>query len=227
MKNAKILMVEDENDVLSNNKEFLENQGFITYSARTIQEARWFLSEAPDLILLDVMLPDGIGWDFGKEIRKKTSAPIIYLTCRDENESIIKGLENGGDDYIVKPYDLLVLLARINSVLNRSGLYSNGFINVPPLYIDMLSNTCTLDGEKINLSPREIQLLACLAKQAGRCVKSIDIYRRVWGEPVKGYERTIAVYATYLRQKLNLAENGLFEIRATSEQEYILSKTSY
>lgn len=227
MSKTNILMIEDERDVLANNREFLEREGFGTSAAVTLAEARRKLSDAPDLILLDVMMPDGMGWDFTKEIRAKTSAPIIYLTCRDENESVIKGLNEGGDDYIVKPYDMNVLAARIRSVLRRTGVDCGDVISVPPLYVDMLSNTAELAGEKIDLAPREIQLLACLAKQAGRCVSCGDIYRRIWGELVPGYENTISVYASYLRKKLKLAENGLFEINSTSEHEYILSKTSY
>jgi Response regulators consisting of a CheY-like receiver domain and a winged-helix DNA-binding domain len=227
MGKVKILMIDDETDVLSINKEFFKSQDFDVKTAATLAEARLRLDDAPDIILLDVMLPDGMGWDFAEEIRDITRAPIIYLTCRDENESVVKGLTRGGDDYIVKPYDMNVLYARIISVLRRVGFDFAGIIEVPPLKIDMLSGTADLTGKRINLAPREIQMLACLAQQAGRYVKSADIYRRVWGEPLPGYERTISVYATYLRQKLNLAENRLFEIRSTSEHEYILSKISY
>jgi DNA-binding response OmpR family regulator len=226
MRQTKLLMVEDESDVLANNKEFLEREGYATISATTLSEARKKLSCAPDLILLDVMLPDGLGFDFAAEIRAKTSAPIIYLTSRDENESVVKGLA-GGDDYIVKPYDLNVLVARIRSVLRRTGIDCGDIISVPPLYVDMLAGTVELAGEKINLAPREIQLLACLAKQAGRYVSSEDIYRRVWGVPVPNYEHTISVYASSLRRKLNLSKNGLFEIRSTMTHEYILLKTAY
>lgn len=227
MKNAKILMVDDESNVLTINKEFLESRGFVTCTASSILEAKSMLDDAPDLILLDVMLPDGMGWDFAQEIRTKTNAPIIYLTCRDENESVIKGLMRHGDDYITKPYDLNILGARVISALRRTGFSMAGVIDVPPLHIDMLSGIAVLNGESINLSLREIQLLSCLAMSAGHSVKCEDIYRRVWGEPVKGYERTISVYATYLRQKLKLAENGLFEIRSLSDKEYILLKTAY
>ena len=227
MRNVRILMVDDESNVLSMNREFFKARNFDVETASNLAQARLYIDAAPDLILLDVMLPDGMGWDFAEEIREKTSAPIIYLSCRDENESVVKGLTRGGDDYIVKPYDLNVLYARVISVLRRVGFDFAGIIEVPPLKIDMLSGTAELAGKRINLAPREIQLLACLAQQAGRCVKSEDIYRRVWGEPITGYERTISVYATYLRQKLGLAESKLFEIRATSEHEYILSKITY
>ncbi|MDR0890287.1 MAG: response regulator transcription factor [Oscillospiraceae bacterium] len=223
----KILLVEDDCDVLANNTAFLQSAGFDTCAAATLAEARKRLEDAPDLILLDVMLPDGMGWDFAAEIRAKTSAPIVYLTCRDENESVVKGLTAGGDDYIVKPYDMQVLLSRIRSVLRRTGLDCGDVISVPPLSIDMLAGTAALAGETIPLAPREIQLLACLAKQAGRAVSSEELYRRVWGKTVPGYAHTVSVYASALRKKLRLAENGLFEIRAVSGQEYILSKTVY
>lgn len=226
MRKTRILMIEDERDVLANNREFLEGEGYEIHTAATIAEARLQLEEAPDLILLDVMLPDGLGWDFAEEIRERTKAPILYLTCRNENESVVKGLDSGGDDYIVKPYDMNVLAARIRAALRRAGT-EDGTISVPPLSVDILSGTAELAGEKISLSPRELQLLACLARSAGRCVSCEEIYRRVWGDPVSGYERTISVYITYLRRKLRLAENGLFEIRAVAGREYILSKTAY
>ena len=121
MSKAKILMIEDEAEVLSFNKEYLASQGYDVVGVQTLALARFHLEEqSPDLILLDVMMPDGMGWDFCTEIREKTNAPVIFLSCRDENESIVKGLLRGGDDYITKPYDLNVLGARVAAQL-RSG----------------------------------------------------------------------------------------------------------
>ena len=109
MKKAKLLLIEDEADVLEINREYFEGKGYETVCAGTLAKARFSLDEhAPDLILLDVMMPDGSGFDFCTELRQKTNAPIIFLTCRNENENVVKGLLKGGDDYVTKPYDLNV-----------------------------------------------------------------------------------------------------------------------
>lgn len=228
MRRAKILMVEDEDGVAAVNREYLEEQGYETARAASLAEARGLLPTfLPDVILLDVMLPDGMGWDLVPHIRENTNAPVVYLTSRDENESVVRGLLSGGDDYIVKPYDLNVLGARVKAQLRRAGFAMAGVIHLPPLSVDMLSGTARLGGESIHMSQTEIQLLGCFAMCAGRCMSVEELYRRVWGEPVGSYERTVSVYVSRLRQKLRLEENGLFEIRATADREYIFSKLVY
>lgn len=221
-------MIEDEADVLSFNKEYLEGQGYEVFGVQTLAQARFQLEEQlPDLILLDVMMPDGMGWDFCMEIRKKTNAPVIFLTCRDESESVVKGLLRGGDDYITKPYDLNVLGARVAAQLRRAGIMSAGKIELLPLVIDLLAGEVTLDGERISLTQKEIQLLACFVLFAGRRLSCEEIYRRAWGGSMPGASNTIAVHVAKLRKKLKLDDGSWFELKSTGKEEYIFSKVRY
>ena len=181
MKQATLLMVEDEVDVLAINKEYFEGKGYEVVGAATLAQARFQLEEHnPDLILLDVMMPDGSGFAFCAELRQKTNAPIIFLTCRDENESVVKGLLQGGDDYVTKPYDLAVLAARVGAQLRRTGDMTAGRIELPPLSIDFLMGEASLDGVRIPLTQKELQLLGCFAMFAGRRLSYDEIYRRAW-----------------------------------------------
>lgn len=228
MRKAKILMVEDETDVLEINREYFEGKGYEIICAVTLSQARMELEEyTPDLILLDVMMPDGTGWDFCAELRKKTNAPIIFLTCRDENESVVKGLLQGGDDYVVKPYDLNVLSARVAAQLRRAGVMTAGKIELPPLMIDLLAGEAILDGEHIHLTQKELQLLGCFALFAGRRLSCKEIYQRTWGGTSSGTSKVIAVHVANLRKKLKLDANSFFELKNTGKEEYIFSKVRY
>ncbi|HCX62106.1 MAG TPA: DNA-binding response regulator [Clostridiales bacterium] len=228
MKTIKLLMIEDEADVLEINREYFEGRGYEVVCASTMAKARFLLGEhAPDLILLDVMMPDGSGFDFCSELRQKTNAPIIFLTCRDENESVVKGLLQGGDDYVTKPYDLNILNARVAAQLRRSGVMTAGKIELAPLVIDFLSGEVTLDGERISLTQKELQLLGCFALFAGRRLSVEEIYRRAWGEASTGTTGTIKTHVANLRKKLRLDDSGWFELASTGRNEYIFSKIRY
>lgn len=228
MKKAKLLLIEDEADVLEINREYFEGKGYETVCAGTLAKARFSLDEhAPDLILLDVMMPDGSGFDFCTELRQKTNAPIIFLTCRNENENVVKGLLKGGDDYVTKPYDLNVLNAHVAAQLRRNGFMSAGIIELPPLTVDFLAGEAILDGERIALTLKELQLLGCFALFAGQRLSLTDIYHRAWGALSPGAAGTVKTHVANLRKKLRLDESGWFELTSAGKSEYIFSKVRY
>ncbi|NLB42880.1 MAG: response regulator transcription factor [Clostridiales bacterium] len=221
-------MVEDELKVSSFNREYLEGQGYTVSVAETLSQARFLLEEhTPDLILLDVMLPDGLGFDFCPELRQKTSAPIIFLTSRNENESVVKGLMQGGDDYITKPYNLDILGARIATQLRRKGMEFSNRIELPPLSIDVMSGVVTIEGRQISLPPKELQLLCCLALSAGRRVGGEELYRRVWGTEYGEWKHIISVNISRLRKHLELDDSNVFEIIGNKQMEYVLRKVRF
>ena len=227
MRKTTILIVEDDADVRRINSEYFEAKGYLTICSPTLHDARFQLEEhAPDLILLDVMLPDGLGWEFCRELRRKTNIPVIFLTCRDENESIVKGLLRGGDDYVTKPYDLNVLGARVAAQLRRAGIMTAGKIELTPLFIDLLTGEVKLSGESIHLTQKELQLLSCFTLYAGQRLSCEEIYRRAWGEAA-GSPNTIAVHVTSLRKKLKLDDAGWFELKNSGDGKYIFSKIRY
>jgi DNA-binding response OmpR family regulator len=228
MKKAKLLMVEDEVDVIAINKEYFEGKGYDVVCAKTLEKARFQLEEhRPDLILLDVMMPDGSGLEFCKELRNKTSAPIIFLTCRDENESVIKGLLQGGDDYVTKPYNLNVLSARVGAQLRRSGVLTAGKIELFPLSVDFLSGEVILEGKQIFMTQKELQLLGCFAMFAGRRLSYDEIYSRAWGGSSTGAAHIVAVHVANLRKKLGDTGGSWFELTNSGKGEYIFSKVRY
>jgi len=228
MRKAHILMVEDEQKVSSFNREYLEGQGYTVSTAETISKARFLLEEyTPDLVLLDVMLPDGLGFDFCAELRQKTNAPIIFLTSRDEQDSVIKGLMQGGDDYIAKPYDLRILGARIAAQLRRKGIEFAGRIELPPMSIDVLSGIVTLEGRQVSLPPKELQLLCCLALSAGQRISDEELYRRTWGTEQGDWKSVVPVNISRLRKRIGLDDASVFEISNTKQMEYVLRKIRF
>ncbi len=228
MKKPKILMVEDDTDIFLLNREYFEGKGYDVVHAASISQAHFQMEEqAPDIILLDVMLPDGMGWDFCAEIRKTSQIPVIYLTSQNENESIVKGLLGGADDYVTKPYSLEVLQAHITAQLRRAGVFTVGKIELPPLEIDLLSGDVILSGEHIRFTQKELQLLSCFALFAGQRLSSCEICKRAWADDQCSYKQSLAVHITSLRKKLKLDENSFFELRSTGKEGYIFSKIRY
>jgi DNA-binding response OmpR family regulator len=228
MEKARILMVEDEPEVLSCNAEYLAGQGYEPIPAGTLAQARFLIDErAPDLILLDVMMPDGSGFDFCREIRQKTSAPVIFLTARNENESELRGLQDGGSDYITKPYHLSVLGERIKLRLRDAGFAATRRLELPPLCIDLDADTVTLSGEEIALTRKELLLLWQLANSEGRRVSCEALYRHIWGSEPVNATNTIAIHISNIRKKLRLDGNAYFEIRSTGTQEYVFNQIRF
>ena len=225
-----ILLVEDDSDIMRINRTFLENEGYTVHTADSVQSAEFMLEECiPDLVLLDVMLPDGDGMDFCRILRQKTNAPVIFLTARDENDDVVRGFRSGGDDYITKPYDLNVLKARIEAQLRRNAVPApqHPKIELPCLTVDLFSGTATLDGNEYSLPQRELQILYLLASKTGSRISYQEIYRTIYGCDVDDSRNTIRVNISRLKKHLEMDDFSTYEIASTSEGEYVLRRVMF
>lgn len=226
MRKARILLVEDERGVLDVNARFLLGKGYEVLCAETIREARaHFWESPPDLILLDVLLPDGSGYDFCREVRASSSAPVIFLTCLGEDAHIVSGLSEG-DDYMVKPYNLEVLGARVAARLRRSGTLQ-GRIELPPLTIDLAAGSVELENEAILLTRKEFQLLVYLVENRGKELSHAEIYRAVWCAPPETAGNAVKVNISRLRQKLRLGDASPFELSTLPGRGYMFLRVRY
>lgn len=224
---VRILLVEDESDVLRVNEQFLLNKGYEVYCADTLHKARNLIWEyPPDLVVLDVLLPDGSGFELCEYIRKGSAAPVIFLTCMGHTENIVNGLSLGGDDYIVKPYSFEVLEARIAAQLRRRGIGS-GLLDLPPLSVNLTSGTVRLNGEEILLTRKEFQLLIYLMENRGQELSQAQIFQAVWEATPNTMGNTVKMTISRLRQKLRLEESGCFELSTTTNQGYMFLRTGY
>ena len=227
---AHILLVEDDSDIMRINQSFLKKEGYDVHCADSVQQAAFLLEEcAPDLVLLDVMLPDGDGMKFCEILRQKTQAPVIFLTARDENDDVIKGFRSGGDDYITKPYDLNVLKARIEAQLRRNAKpeAQHPRIELPDLTIDLFSGTAELDGNACSLPQRELQILYLLASRLGSRINYHEIYEKIYGCDVEDSKNTIRVNMSRLKKHLAMDDMSTYEIASTADGEYVLRRVIF
>jgi DNA-binding response OmpR family regulator len=202
---TRILVVEDEASISEPLCSALEREGFAPAVAKTAAEA---LSLArgtePELILLDLMLPDGDGRDVCREIRNFSEVPIIMLTARGTEVDRIVGLEIGADDYVVKPFSSGELIARIRALLRRTAGAKNApaQFEVGGLVVDQASRRATLDGTVLDLSRKEFDLLVVLIRSAGSVISREDLMAEVWDENWFGSTKTLDVHIGWLRKKL-------------------------
>ncbi|MDR1706025.1 MAG: response regulator transcription factor [Clostridiales bacterium] len=227
MRNATALIIEDDADIAKVNAEYLEGLGFRAVIADTLDQARFFIEDPVDIILLDVLLPDGDGFSFCEEIRGRVAAPILFLTCKDDNISVLQGFMKGGDDYLTKPYDINVLGARVKALLKRADITSGGVIETPPLRVDILAGTVTLDGESILMTPKEIQILSYLMLNIGKKVSVQALKERLGMGNDPGAVRTLAVHIANIRKKLTADATSCFSISGAKDGSYIFSRVKY
>lgn len=203
---TRILIVEDEASIAEPLASALEREGFAPARATTAAEAlKLARSAAPDLVLLDLMLPDGDGRDVCREIRAFSDVPIIMLTARGTEVDRIVGLEIGADDYVVKPFSSGELIARIRALLRRtgSGPVAPAQYQIGELALDEASRSVTLAGEQLELSRKEFALLVELVRNAGSVVSREDLMAAVWDENWFGSTKTLDVHIGWLRKKLH------------------------
>lgn len=199
-----ILVVEDEVSISEPLVEHLERDGFTTEVAATAAAATEALAaRSPDVVLLDVMLPDGDGRDICRDIRRSSDVPVIMLTARGEEMDKVLALELGADDYVVKPFSARELTARIRAVLRRGhGPQRLGRIEIGDIVLDPGGRTVTKGGAALELTPREFDLLHLLMQHAGEVVRREDIMDEVWDPHWFGPTKTLDVHISWLRKKI-------------------------
>lgn len=207
----RILLLEDDESLIDGLQYTLEKQGFSLDIARTAAQAGELLEHSASpyaLLLLDVTLPDGTGFDICTQVRKRDQRiPIIFLTASDEEVSIIRGLDSGGDDYITKPFKLGELLSRIRALLRRAGLSeqteSASTLHCGDLSIDFLQNRVFLNGSNLDLSAGEYRLLSLLVRNANQVVPRNRILDELWDNGGNFVDdNTLSVYIRRLREKI-------------------------
>ncbi len=201
MQRDRILIVEDDTFLRDGLMELLERENYQPVAADSLQSARSMLAEADySLILLDVMLPDGTGFDFCSELREKGFfAPILFLTACDDELQVVRGLDCGGDDYVTKPFKLRELTSRIRALLRRAERTTEK----KPSFLNADKLTADINGEEILLTPTEFQLLSVLVKNVGIIVPRSTLLERIWdidGDFID--DNTLTVHVSRLREKI-------------------------
>ena len=206
MSAGKILVVDDDQNICELLRLYIEKEGFEVRIANDGRKAlEIFEEQNPDLIMLDIMLPELDGWQVCREIRKKSQCPIIMLTAKGEVFDKVLGLELGADDYVVKPFETKEVVARIKAVLRRYG--SNAEEQVKEVRYDKLSINLTnyelkVDGVAIDTPPKEMELIYHLASNPKRVFTLDQLLDEVWGFDYYGDSRTVDVHVKRLREKL-------------------------
>jgi two-component system, OmpR family, response regulator RegX3 len=202
----RVLVVEDDEAIAESLSEGLEREGYQVLRARTSAEA--LAAPEPDLVLLDLGLPDGHGFEVCRQLRKHSSVPIIIVTARGDEIDRVAGLELGADDYVAKPFGFRELVARIRAVSRRSMAPFNGpeHQRIGELEIDHRIHQVLVSGEEIPLTPKEFDLLSLLATDPGAMVTRREILSEVWDPHWYGTSKTVDVHIASLRKKLGHPE---------------------
>lgn len=205
---SEILMIDDDPNLSQLLGEFLNGQGYATRCASNGRAGlREMFSSKPDLILLDVTMPQMDGWETLKRIREVSEAPIIMLTARDDESEILRGFSQGADDYVTKPFSFAQLAARIKALLARKGNapgIGGEHLSASGLEVDIPSRRVTRGGEAINLTPTEFNLLVALMRRKGEALSSEELARQVWGPQYASEIGFVRRYIWHLRQKVEI-----------------------
>ena len=201
-----IFFVEDDASLRSGLTFALEKQGYAVTAAATRAEAEaLWQAGAYDLVILDVSLPDGSGYDLCRKIRQTSQAPLIFLTAADEETEVIMGLDLGGDDYITKPFKLAVFFSRVNALLRRSAQFPQAGRQLVSggVAVDLLQQTVTRNGSPVDLTATEYKLLCFLMENPGRVLSADQILGRLWDCEERYIDSsTLTVYIRRLRTKI-------------------------
>lgn len=197
-----ILLVEDNEQILRGNERMLKRRKYDVITALTLNEARERMAETtPDAIVLDIMMPDGSGLDFMCELRKKSDTPILLLTGLATSEDIVRGLAEGGDDYLTKPYDFSVLLARIEALLRRTKKIP-GVLQKDSIKLDIVAQQAFFDDEDLMLRPKEFALLLIFMQNEGEILDPEYLYQKVWNTGMNADNSTLKMHISTVRKRL-------------------------
>jgi two-component system, OmpR family, response regulator RegX3 len=206
MAKPRVLVIENEESISEPLAEALEREGFATDVAATAgQGMELFRTRSPDLVLLDVMLPDGDGREVLRDIRAVSRVPVVMLTARGEESDKIVGLELGADDYVTKPFSAKELVARMRAVLRRTAApppTDRTSLELGDVTMDLDTRSVTKGGQRIELTLKEFELLRMLMEQAGRVISREDLIDEVWDTNWFGPTKTLDVHVSSLRKKL-------------------------
>ncbi len=210
-----LLMIDDDKSLTQLLREYLDDQGFSVRSAENGRLGlRSIFESQPDIILLDVTMPEKDGWETLKRIREVSDQPVIMLTARSDENDILKGFSLGADDYVTKPFSFAQLTARIRAVLTRSSQGSSpdeGILIAGELKVNLGLKRVWRDGELVSLTPTEFKLLVALIRRQDEIVSPDDLVKEVWGAQYANEVGHVRRYIWHLRQKIELdPENPLY-----------------
>jgi two-component system response regulator ResD len=215
MDSRKILIVEDEELIRKLIRDYFKREGYVVLEAADGKAALEIFSQEQDisLVLLDIMLPVYDGFTVCKEIRKISKVPIIMLTARGEDTDQLLGFEIGADEYVTKPFNPNVLVARVNALLRRTGKESASSRSIDGLTIDEAARVVLVDNTPIDLSPKEYELLLYLVENEGKALSREQILNSVWSYDYFGGLRTVDTHINRLRIKLNSKSDYIQTVR--------------
>jgi DNA-binding response OmpR family regulator len=223
----RILVVDDEPNIIELAKLYLEREGYKVHEAANGQDAlSKFSAVNPDLIVLDLMLPDIDGFEVCRRIRAKSTVPILMLTARKEDIDKIVGLEMGADDYLTKPFNPRELVARVRAILRRyqTGLKPSDIIEVGGLRIDLSRHDISLDGQPVKLRTKEFALLTTFAENLGIVLSRERLLEMVWEFDYYGETRTVDVHVNHLRDKIAGSDVNIETVRGTGYKMIITER---
>ena len=204
----RLLLIDDSLDMQNLVGMFLERDGYEVFRASNGPEGlRQLAKNQPDLVLLDIMMPEVDGWETCRRIREVSNIPIIMLTAKAQERDVVRGLEIGADDYVTKPFEAAELKARIVSLLRRTtemttAPQSPRVLDDGWLHIDLSRRIVKANGKPVDLTPTEFRLLAAMVQQLDRVIPHQQLLRQVWGPEYSDEVHYLKLYVRYLRQKL-------------------------
>lgn len=210
---TRILIVDDDQHITELIEVYLKNEGYeVSKAGNGVEALNSFGKSQPDLIILDIMMPEMDGLSFCTQVRKSSQVPILMVSAKVEDMDKIVGLMTGADDYMSKPFNPLELTARVKALLRRAN-YSqpekgDAVLQIGPLAIDKQKHYVLAEGNSIKLTSIEFEILYLLARNQGRVFSSEEIFESVWNEPGKGSNKTVMVHISNLREKLEAALPG-------------------